>query len=175
MTSEARVIPPFRSISKSEIKTLGCEYHYGSYKIGNVERPIARFTQTGTEFHDYREAYVLHLIETMQSKDDAWAAQWLETAGFSDDGYAMVKDDIETFSVFDPDRIYGCEVFLCIDKDFNPIPDLPFPGVGRSPDHPDAYAHGTLDRLELDGENAWIDDYKTNRSETTIDPYEAQH
>lgn len=166
------------SLSKSESKTLDCPYHYGQYGLSGTQRPIPRFTQTGTDFHDYREQYVKHLVDTMQPQDKEWALAWLNRSGVDEEPYGMIAADIEEYEI-DPDCVYGCELFLAVAEDMTPITGLVYPGPGKPPlpvpGQPAPYAHGSIDRLDISGNLAVIVDYKTNRSETTLYPYEADH
>jgi hypothetical protein len=139
---------------------------------------IAQFpidlTVAGSEFHDYRSKYVDHLVETGAPSDPEWALSWLEATGVSQEGRNLIERDIPWFQT-DPESVFGTEMFLVVDESFNPIRGIPFPGFGKPPAHPDAYAHGTVDLLLMPtAEQADIDDYKSGWAEPE-DDYEAQH
>lgn len=148
------------SISKSSIKATDCEQYYAGYFLKRAPQLIQGFTQTGTEFHGYRCDYVNHLIESSLDKDPAWVEEWLRAHAVSIEGRALIERDALGFYL-DPQDVYGTEVFLCVDALFRPIEHCARPAPGQQPADPNAYLHGTIDRIDLSGARATLHDYKT--------------
>lgn len=157
------------SLSKSKAKASGCEIFLTHKPEIDLEFWI---TKGGTEFHDYRSAYVEHLFENGLKEDKPWATSWLAKAGVSDEGFRQVRRDIDWFNLWNPDLVYGTEVFIAVDEYFEHLPDVENPGVGKSPE--DSFAHGTIDLILKDGATVYADDYKTGFNTTPYD-YEAKH
>src|SRR5690606_26556805 len=125
------------SISKSQRKAARCPYYYQN---GRGLRMASAMRAAGTDFHDYKQKYVDHLIATNQTSDVEWAQSWLGASGVCEDARRMIEWDIQSFEI-DPDHVLDTEVFLVIDEDFKPIKGVPFPGFGVAPDVPGALAH----------------------------------
>lgn len=159
------------SVSKSLRKSARCPYYH---KHGRDLRMASKYRDDGIDFHRYKQDYVDHLWSKNLNSDQEWARRWLGASGVSEDARRMVEWDLYDFSV-DPDKIIGVEMFLVIDDHGKAIPGVPFPGYGKPPDHPKAFAHGTLDFVYTPTERLLvIDDYKTGWS-PYVDREEAEH
>jgi hypothetical protein len=100
--------------------------------------------------------------------------RWLEAAGVSQEGRDIIERDVPRFQI-DPESVFGTELFLVVDEQFNPIRGVPFPGFGKPPAVDGALAHGTVDLLMFPApDHADVNDYKSGWAEPA-DDYEAQH
>jgi hypothetical protein len=165
------------SLSKSETKAMNCPFYWSAYFGRRVHRSGASWTQTGQEFHDYREHYVNHLVDELLPMDEPWAWSYLAKSGYSDDCRSLIESDIPNFSI-NPDIVFGTELFWAIDAEFRPV-KVDYPGPGLPPVPADEsqiiIAHGSLDRVDVDGSHCDIIDYKSGFMPSRIDPYEATH
>lgn len=153
-------------ISKSMVKALACPtYFTGQYlqRVAEVEHWLGK---TGNEFHAWRRAYVEHLVETRLWRDPAFQADYLAGTVLSDDARTLIgRDGFE----LDPDTVYGCEVFLSIDREFRPLEhEIGNARPGRLSEETQALCSGTLDLLLLDGRIATICDPKSGFSTTGV-------
>lgn len=162
------------SLSKSESKALACGTFWKAYFRDRVPRYDPSWTRTGTEFHQYRQDYVNHLVDAGLEQEESWAHDYLLKSGFSDDATNLVEADIPNFSV-NPDIVYGTELFWGVDDQLRPVYGLVYPGPGKPPAADGVLAHGSIDRVDVSGDEAVITDYKTGFMPSRIDPYEAVH
>jgi len=170
---------PATPLSKSIERALGCELYFAGHYLS--DEPAVRLldssgmAQTGTDFHAYRAAYIDHLVASQQRMDPDWVVRHLGATSMTDDARDLALRDAESYSI-DPDLVYGTEVYLSVDETFRPLDCITGATPGRSPvRNPLAFAHATLDLLQIDGDEARIDDYKTGYSTQNVRPYEPAH
>jgi len=164
------------SLSKSEAKSLGCEYYYSKYYLGHAPHHQMPWTHVGTDFHSFMEQYVKGLVEGGVSCNLDLARSIVDSGDYCDEARDLVLRYIQKFELRDPAAVIGAEQFLVIDSDFQPIRGVVYPGVGRRPKIPGAYGHGTLDLIERDGDDGLrITDWKTGFMPSRVDEYEPQH
>lgn len=72
-----------------------------------------------------------------------------------------------------PEHLMGTEIFLSIDRDFHPLEKILGRAPGKLSGHPQAFACGQLDVLEIRGDTATIIDAKTGYSSVSITEEEA--
>lgn len=148
------------SISKSGVKGSDCEHYFAGYFLDGVRQIPQGFTETGTAFHRYRCEYVDHLIDIRTDKDRAWVETWARSTPLDADARELILGDAEMFYL-DPDKVYGTEVFLCVDVGFQPLKGIDRPAPGQQPSDKRSFAHGTIDRIDLLGDHlALVSDYK---------------
>lgn len=163
------------SISKSLAKSMGCETHFAAtYLDPNSTRNLVESSdaaQSGTNFHEYRQRYVDHLVQTNAQKDPDWAYEWMALKNPDDDSREMIQGDIARFEV-NPTTVFGTEVLLSVDENFMPMECETDSLRGRrgSP----SYAKAIIDLLELTDDEAVATDLKTTWTAKT-DEYEAEH
>jgi hypothetical protein len=164
------------SLSKSEAKSLGCEYYYTKYYLEKVPQHVMPWTRVGTEFHDFMERYVKYLVAEGKVRDTEYVDSVVEFGDYSDETVDLIIRYTERFELADPAAVLGIESFLVVDSCYRPIRNVAYPGVGKRPEIPGAFAHGTLDRIERVGEDAiLVTDYKTGFMPSRVDEYEPQH
>lgn len=155
-------------VSKSMLRALECPtFFVGQYlqRVAEAEHFLAR---TGKEFHAWRQAYTNHLVDIQMWRDPDFQARYLETEVLSDDARKLIARD--DFAI-DPDSVYGCEVFLSIDREFRPLEhEIGNPTPGRLSGDPRFLASGTIDLLLLEdnGRKATIRDPKSGFSTTGV-------
>jgi hypothetical protein len=165
-----------RSLSKSMEKASGCERYLCLHYLDETMPPRASsaMAETGTDFHAYRAAYIDHLVKVVRPQDPDWVDQWLETNPVSDDARDLIERDAARFYI-DPDKVFATELFLSVDSHFQRLENEQTPEPGRPPADPNSFAHGTIDLLEIDGEQATIVDAKSGWSTQAVKPYEGLH
>jgi hypothetical protein len=164
------------SLSKSEVKSLGCEYYYRKYYVEKVPQHPMPWTKAGTQFHNFMDAYIKHCVASDVCDDLAWALDALAASDVCDDARELISRYVAGFKLDDPREVLGAECFFVVDQFFQPIPEVAYPGVGKRPAIPGAFAHGTLDVIERTGPTSIrIRDFKTGFMPSRVDPYEAIH
>jgi hypothetical protein len=164
------------SLSKSTEKALNCIRYFAlSYLAQDPALAgSSELAETGTQFHAYRSAYVNHLVEVNERHDQEWATRWMGSIHLTEDAAELISRDIKTFTT-DPELVFGTELFLSVDESFKPLELRPTLTPGERPRDVNSMAHGSIDLLLIDGDEAVIRDYKTGWSSTNVSDYEAAH
>lgn len=163
------------SLSKSEVKSLGCPYYYRAYYTKKTRQHVMPWTRIGTEFHQFMDTYVSHLVDSNQTADRYWVDYALKLSTMCEEARLLVMRYTEEFALRDPKAVIGAEAFWVIDANGAPLSAV-YPGVGKAPRVDGAWAHGTIDRVERTGPDAIeITDYKTGFMPGRVSPYEALH
>jgi hypothetical protein len=177
ITIEPVAAPPVPQVlTKSMVAAMGCEHHFAAYYLSDnalLRRLSSPLAETGTQFHAYRAAYVDHLITEQRSSDAEWGAAWIARHSPSEDAQGLIDRDLLTFEI-NPDQVMGIELFLSIDRQFQPLERSEGGTPGHRSTHPRAYLSGTLDLLLIDGSMARILDPKSGWSTSAVNDHEPQ-
>jgi hypothetical protein len=160
------VVP--QGISKTMSKAIACPTFFtGQYlqPERSAAPPEHFLTLTGREFHEWRKAYVNHLIETARWSDEEFRESYALEHDLSEDARALIRRDALEIN---PDSVYGCELFLSVDRDFEPLEHEFNREPGRLSTHPRFLLSGTIDLLLLEGRTATILDPKSGFSTTGV-------
>jgi hypothetical protein len=162
-------------LSKSAEKAKGCpRFFLGAYLSKDPAVTSAgELAETGTDFHRYRQEYIDHLVRTKQESDPGWMEDRLGQMGVTDDALDMIRWDLLKLKI-DPRTVWGTEIWLSVDSNFNPLQMKLGVTPGTRPDDHRVFAHGGIDLLSVQGDNAVVDDYKTGWANQTRE-YEAIH
>jgi len=166
-TPQRLVVPP--GVSKSMAKSMACGTHFVYQYLGmralRQRGPSHPLSVVGKQFHEWRAAYVTHLVATGQSRDWTFAERYVAgTEGLLEDTAWLIRNQDRGFEI-NPDTVYGAEVFLSCDSDLRPLDhEIGNPTPGKLSAHPDAFASATLDLLCIDGDHAVIIDPKSGFS-----------
>jgi hypothetical protein len=155
-------------ISKSMAKAIACpSFFAGQYlQRGTIAVAEHFLAQTGIEFHDWRKAYVDHLVQIGEWSDPEFQEEYVRTHTLSEDGRSIILRD--RFEV-NPDSVYGTELFLSINHQFEALEEtMDNAEPGRLSSRPDFLLSGTLDLLLLEGRMATIVDPKSGFSTTGV-------
>lgn len=159
-----------KGVSKSLAKAAQCPtYFTGQYlqpKDGRIDNPHW-LTITGQHFHDWRRVYVEHLVDVRKRSDPEFATIYLAATPVSDDARTLIYQDSSRFEV-DYEAVYGTELFLSIDRQFEPLEHEFGRAPGSLSSHPDFLASGQIDLLLLDNDCATIIDPKSGFSTTGV-------
>lgn len=160
-----------RPLSKSQMKALGCPTHYAHYyltKDSPLRQVRSALAQAGTDFHNYRQAYVEHLINLGANQDSAFALAWLQENAVCEDARTQILLDAPRWKIR-VDQVYGAEVFLSVDRRLVALECEPGKGgAGRLSKHPEAQYCGSIDLIELDGQVCRVHDFKTGWSTSSV-------
>lgn len=156
-------LTPAPGISKSMAKALACPHYFtGQYlQPDRVAQADHFLTRSGVEFHAWRRAYLEHLLSISRGSDPDFKAAYLESHALSEDARSLIERDELTV---DPDFIYGTELFLSVDRDFQPLEHELGREPGKPPADARAFAWGTLDLLMLQERTAFLRDPKSGFS-----------
>jgi hypothetical protein len=122
--------------------------------------------RAGTEFHDYRRAYINHLLETSQTEDREWVETWLRQNNAEPEVVDVIRFDAIPY---DLSTVLATELFLSVDQDFQPLEHRP----GSTPGERAGYASGTLDLILQESPTVFtIPDYKSGWSTNNVHDYE---
>lgn len=153
-------------------RAMRCEYHFVHQYCDPGAEPPSPAGAAGTAFHEYRAAYVNHLVAERMWQDIEWAYDYLDSHNVPEEARVIIQKDAGTFSI-NPEAVYGAELFLSVDKDFNLLESefgLPQGSRGSSPH---SMLSGTIDLLIIDGNEARVIDAKSAYSSSTISEEEA--
>lgn len=154
MPNEIKLEPreiPFR-IRQSVLEDAKCLHRFQRHHVQGVPSPSSEPSQRGTDVHELHRQYVNHLVATRQETDFDFADE-LAKGQFAREAADLFTGWVRQ-RVFDPDRVYGTEVNILLDWDFNPVPEgTP---VSESP------FSITMDRLEIEHKKADIIDLKSH-------------
>jgi len=154
------------TMTKSLERTLHCETFHAAHIIGNAPQSDSALRRAGTEFHDYRRAYINHLLETDQAEDREWVEAWLRQNNAEPEVVDVIRFDAIPY---DLSTVLATELFLSVDQDFQPLEHRP----GSTPGERSGYASGTLDLIMQESPNVFtIPDYKSGWSTNNVHDYE---
>lgn len=162
-------------VSKSLARAMGCEYYYRHQYMSPDRSALDRqsaMSQAGNEFHEYRAAYIDHLVKVDSFHDPQWVEEWLKTHELLPRTVQLIERDAAKWAV-NPQTIYGTELFLSIDANFELLENETGRQPGSVSSHARAHASGQIDLLKLEGEYATIVDAKTGFSVQNITEEEA--
>jgi len=134
---------------QSSLEDAKCLHAFDNYHIKKIKRPDTVATKRGSHFHKLAHVYVDHLRKSDQPTDYDFAEQ---LAG-NDEGSRLFVD-WSTQRIFEPATILDTEWRIRLGWDFKAaepeasIQDSPF--------------SGDLDLVSIEGQRAFITDYKTN-------------
>lgn len=155
-----------RTMTKSLERTLHCETFHAAHVIGGAPQSDSALRRAGTEFHDYRRAYINHLLETDQSEDREWVEAWLRKNNAEPEVVDVIRFDQVPY---DLSTVLGAEVFLSVDENFQPLENR----SGSTPGERSGYASGTLDLiLQPEPSIFVIPDYKSGWSTNNVHDFE---
>lgn len=176
MTTTLVQLPALR---QSAVETAACPRAYVEIYIKGKHQPDSIPSERGTEIHRVMSQYVSHCASKGIASDWTHFNRLAVAAGPE---AGPILDGIRDTYRVDHSRVYGTEITIALDEDFQPTdmtgaynPDQRFlltPGVHYSAR---VAAHiGTLDVILLseDGTHAKIDDYKSHPAPFDADTFQ---
>lgn len=165
------------ALRQSAVETAACPRAYVEIYINGKAQPDSIPSERGSEIHRIMSEYVRHCAGLGISSD------WLhfnKLAAAAGPEAGPILDGIRDTYQVDHSRVYGTEITLELDEDFNPttgggIPGEYRPGLPGSINTGKDAAHiGTLDVILLneDGTHAKIDDYKSHPAPFDADTFQ---
>lgn len=174
MSQENESIP---ALHQSTQTTMACPEFYVTAKVDGHETPPNIHSDRGTQVHHVMAGYGAYCAQKKVGQD--WGAfDQLAAAVGLDAG--IILDGLRDNYVVDFEHLYATELLLMLDEDFAPtvtddkgvVHPEPFPGAIYSEKRA-AYA-STLDVVNIDGNRAKIDDFKSHFRPFTPDTFQSE-
>jgi hypothetical protein len=165
------------NLSKSSVKAMECEYHY-VHAIMDPHPALHLLASpaalVGSQYHEFRRAYIYHLTWAELAQDPAWVQHYLTSTPLEPDARDMIARDAEHFTL-SLKSLVGAEVYLSLDANLEPLDHITNFQFDSQSTSPAKAVTGIVDLLQRQGSTLVATDYKTSWSTANLEEYEAVH
>jgi hypothetical protein len=147
-------------LSQSGYEQMACGHGYRAIHVRGMGRAGSTWADLGQEAHRLISEYINHLVETRQATDyDFFDALTSGAPPEALDGMDRVRETL----VIEPEKVYGTEQYIGLDKDFSLVVMERVEHGHRSGGDPRIEYEGTLDLILLHSRTeAEIPDWKNH-------------